>query len=84
MQIASTIIGIPGQASFKEKIERVSDDVMAALVRYDWPGNIRELQNFIQRSVILTKGGVELAAPVCGNQLCGHTRHLAGERTVWI
>jgi len=27
-----------------ESIERVSDDVMAALVRYDWPGNIRELQ----------------------------------------
>jgi transcriptional regulator with PAS, ATPase and Fis domain len=27
-----------------EFIERVSDDVMAALVRYDWPGNIRELQ----------------------------------------
>ena len=47
-----------------ESIERVSDDVMAALVRYDWPGNIRELQNFIQRSVILTKGGVELRAPV--------------------
>ena len=47
-----------------ESIERVSDDVMTALVRYDWPGNIRELQNFIQRSVILTKGGGELRAPV--------------------
>jgi formate hydrogenlyase transcriptional activator len=47
-----------------ESIERVSDDVMGALVRYGWPGNIRELQNFIQRSVILTKGGVELRAPV--------------------
>jgi len=47
-----------------ESIERVSDDLMAALMRYDWPGNIRELQNFIERSVILTKGGVELRAPV--------------------
>jgi formate hydrogenlyase transcriptional activator len=47
-----------------ESNERVSDDVMAALVRYYWPGNIRELQNFIQRSLILTKGGVELRAPV--------------------
>jgi formate hydrogenlyase transcriptional activator len=45
-------------------IERVPDHVMAALVRYDWPGNIRELQNFIQRSVILTKDDVELRAPV--------------------
>lgn len=47
-----------------ESIERVSDDVMAALMRYDWPGNIRELQNFIERSVILTNGDVELRAPV--------------------
>jgi transcriptional regulator with GAF, ATPase, and Fis domain len=44
-------------------IERVPDDVMAALTRYDWPGNIRELQNFIERSVILTRGA-ELRAPV--------------------
>jgi formate hydrogenlyase transcriptional activator len=47
-----------------ESIERVSNDLMVALVKYDWPGNIRELQNFIQRSVILTKGGVELRAPI--------------------
>jgi formate hydrogenlyase transcriptional activator len=47
-----------------ESIERVPDDVMAALLRYDWPGNIRELQNFVERSVILTRGGVELRAPV--------------------
>jgi transcriptional regulator with GAF, ATPase, and Fis domain len=44
-------------------IERVPDDIMAALTRYDWPGNIRELQNFIERSVILTRGA-ELRAPV--------------------
>jgi len=44
-------------------IEHVSDDVMTALVRYDWPGNIRELQNFIERSVILTRGA-ELRAPI--------------------
>src|SRR3954470_17607784 len=34
-------------------IDRVPDDVMKALETYDWPGNIRELQNFIERSVIL-------------------------------
>ena len=32
-------------------------------MRYDWPGNIRELQNFIERSVILTNGR-ELRAPI--------------------
>ena len=36
---------------------------MTALVRHNWPGNIRELQNFIQRSVIMTSGA-ELGAPV--------------------
>ena len=36
---------------------------MTAPMRYRWPGNIRELQNFIERSVIPTKG-TELRAPV--------------------
>jgi formate hydrogenlyase transcriptional activator len=36
---------------------------MEALVRYGWPGNIRELQNFIERAVILSPGSV-LRAPV--------------------
>jgi formate hydrogenlyase transcriptional activator len=31
---------------------------MDSLVRYSWPGNIRELQNFIERAVILTRGDV--------------------------
>jgi formate hydrogenlyase transcriptional activator len=31
---------------------------MDALVRYQWPGNIRELQNVIERAVILTPGSV--------------------------
>jgi formate hydrogenlyase transcriptional activator len=47
----------------RKPIERVPDDVMKALETYDWPGNIRELQNFIERSVILTKG-VELRPPL--------------------
>jgi formate hydrogenlyase transcriptional activator len=46
-----------------KSIESVADNVMAALVRYHWPGNIRELQNFLERSVILT-AGAELRAPV--------------------
>jgi formate hydrogenlyase transcriptional activator len=44
-------------------IEQVPDEVMAAIMRYDWPGNIRELQNFIERSVLLTTGP-ELRAPI--------------------
>jgi formate hydrogenlyase transcriptional activator len=47
----------------QKAIEHIPDDVMTALVRYDWPGNIRELQNFIERFVILTRGA-ELRAPI--------------------
>ena len=50
-------------ARMRKAIEHVPDDVMTALVRYDWPGNIRELQNFIDRCVILTSGA-ELQAPI--------------------
>jgi len=44
-------------------IERIPASVMDALVRYPWPGNIRELQNFLERAVILSAGPV-LKAPL--------------------
>src|SRR5262245_38505976 len=47
----------------RRSITHVPEDVMTALIAYRWPGNIRELQNFIERSVVLTKGA-ELQAPV--------------------
>jgi formate hydrogenlyase transcriptional activator len=37
-------------------IDRVPPETMASLVRYSWPGNIRELQNVIERAVIMSKG----------------------------
>jgi formate hydrogenlyase transcriptional activator len=37
-------------------IDYVPEDVMEALKSHDWPGNIRELQNFIERAVIMTTG----------------------------
>jgi len=38
-----------------KRIEIIPSDVMQALRQYQWPGNIRELQNFIERAVILSK-----------------------------
>jgi PAS domain S-box-containing protein len=38
------------------KIETIPPDIMRALTRWEWPGNIRELENFIERAVLLAKG----------------------------
>ena len=40
----------------RRRIEHVPEPLLEALAEYDWPGNIRELQNFIERSVILSNG----------------------------
>jgi formate hydrogenlyase transcriptional activator len=37
-------------------IDSIASETMRALVRYEWPGNIRELQNVIERAVILSPG----------------------------
>ncbi len=37
-------------------IDTIPSETMTTLVKYPWPGNIRELQNVIERAVILTKG----------------------------
>jgi transcriptional regulator with GAF, ATPase, and Fis domain len=66
-------------AKHKKNITGISSGVMEQLMRYEWPGNIRELENSIERSVVLTPGSViengyintpyanqEQAAPVGG------------------
>jgi formate hydrogenlyase transcriptional activator len=40
----------------QKKIEAISPAVMKGLTAWDWLGNIRELENFIERAVILTRG----------------------------
>ena len=40
----------------KKRIESVSSDSMDALARYHWPGNLRELENFVEHAVILSSG----------------------------
>jgi len=39
-----------------KKVEIITQDVMEKLCRYTWPGNIRELENFIERAVITIEG----------------------------
>jgi formate hydrogenlyase transcriptional activator len=39
-----------------KSIDHITDEAIELLTCYDWPGNIRELQNVIERAVIITKG----------------------------
>jgi formate hydrogenlyase transcriptional activator len=42
----------------RKPIDYISRETMSALCAYDWPGNIRELQNRVERAVILSMDGV--------------------------
>jgi formate hydrogenlyase transcriptional activator len=51
-------------------INSIPTPVMEALVHYNWPGNIRELQNVLERSVILSSGpALHIAMPEMGKTL---------------
>jgi formate hydrogenlyase transcriptional activator len=43
--------------SLRKPIDEVPPAVMQALEAYDWPGNIRELENIVQRAIILSRSG---------------------------
>jgi formate hydrogenlyase transcriptional activator len=46
-----------------KKIGQIEKRTLDALLAYSWPGNIRELQNLIERGVILSEGAVFRLAP---------------------
>jgi transcriptional regulator with GAF, ATPase, and Fis domain len=51
------------------EIEHIPPETMSALSSYQWPGNIRELQNLIERAVILSSNGVlPNSLPATGTQ----------------
>ncbi len=50
-------------AKMGRHIEKIPSDTMRALTGWPWPGNIRELENFIERAVILSSG-ITLRAPL--------------------
>ena len=50
-------------SSMDKTIDTIPEDTMRVLVRHSWPGNIRELQNYVARGVILANDGVFAPAP---------------------
>jgi formate hydrogenlyase transcriptional activator len=50
--------------SMDKIIDTIPEETMRAIVRHSWPGNIRELQNYVARGVILSTDGVFEPAPL--------------------
>jgi formate hydrogenlyase transcriptional activator len=46
-----------------KEIRTINLEAIDAIVGYDWPGNVRQLQNFIERAVILSRGSVLFVRP---------------------
>ncbi len=55
------------QATVGKKIDTIAKSSLEALVAYSWPGNIRELQNVIERSAILNSGDTLIVQEVLGD-----------------
>jgi formate hydrogenlyase transcriptional activator len=60
-----------------KQMEGIAPETMSLLVNFDWPGNVRQLENLIERSVALSEGsalriaGMELEGPAQPDQLTG-------------
>jgi len=55
-------------ARLHRRIEIIPEEAVQAMMQWSWPGNIRELENFIERSVILSEGN-RLTPPLCELQV---------------
>jgi transcriptional regulator with GAF, ATPase, and Fis domain len=62
-------------------IETIPKETMKALMGWDWPGNIRELENLMERSVILSERNA-LRVPLSELQTPSKSRTEEGDRTL--
>lgn len=67
----------------KKKIHKIDDAVMRFLLNYDYPGNIRELKNIVERMIALSKEGVitvnEILMPIDTNTEVSTSDDLMGK-----
>ena len=54
-----------------KRIEGIREDAMRALAAYDWPGNVRQLENEIERSVTMVGSGAEITPEVLSAVITG-------------
>jgi formate hydrogenlyase transcriptional activator len=62
-------------------VETIPSETMKALMQWDWPGNIRELENLMERSVIMTEGN-SLRVPLSELQATTPSQAEQGSRTL--
>jgi formate hydrogenlyase transcriptional activator len=65
-----------------KQVDSIPPETMAAFQSYSWPGNIRELQNLVERAVILSRDGV-LRNPFHKNQTALMIPRLCHTRTIY-
>lgn len=72
---------LTGRLSLKvgRRVDRISPQSIDRLVAYDWPGNIRELENVIEKAIILSRDGSIMIPELSrspGPQLAGNMRNI--------
>ena len=45
-------------ARLKKNVEKIEDDALLSLAAYSWPGNIRELENVLERTILFAEGAI--------------------------
>jgi len=50
--------------SMNKKVTDISPEAMKVLVQYDWPGNIRELRNTVERALVVVERKIELKSMI--------------------
>ena len=81
--LAHHFINIYNRKSGK-KITGISDRVLKNMMAYNWPGNIRELENLIERGVLLTKGTIieDISLPVIQKKDSSTDTHNSHMKTI--
>ncbi|MDY6843664.1 MAG: sigma-54 dependent transcriptional regulator, partial [Thermodesulfobacteriota bacterium] len=74
-------------ASFGKKVDSITSSAQSALIEYGWPGNIRELQNVIERATILSHNKIDvhhlnLEGPIQKNYFSGGLLHKSEQDTI--
>ena len=61
-------------SKYSKNVTGFSDEMLESLTRYEWPGNIRELENVVNQAVLLSEGETIEAGDMRNALFCGETK----------